>query len=172
MIATHDREQTSRLWELPLLNVLYPCSVDADGDLMLTFASDRTRVATDTAAVVYNEPKICHNEDPRKWLWQFVEQTQSTRITYLLYRGTVNARNVGLRPLKIVLAWFGLAFSFLTWTIERPKEHFFNTKHRNNIIKEIGCEAFSTFYSWIGVCWIFDFGLRGPQKGCENTRRW
>ena len=92
------------MWELPLLNVLHPCAVDADGDLMFTFASDRTRVATDTAAVVDNEPKICHTEDPRKWLWRFVEQTQSTRITYLMYRGTVNAGNVGLRPLKIVLA--------------------------------------------------------------------
>src|SRR6516165_2990331 len=60
VIAPHHREQPAIVGKGPLLNVLDPGAVDANGDLVLALARYRASVATDTFAVVDYEAKLRH----------------------------------------------------------------------------------------------------------------
>jgi hypothetical protein len=58
MVAAHDGEKPARVRELTLLNVLHPGAVDAEGDVVLGFASDGAGMATDAFAIVDDEAKV------------------------------------------------------------------------------------------------------------------
>lgn len=60
MVATHDREQTTRIGKFALLDILHPSSINPDRNLMFTLTSNRTGVTSDTASVVNNESVIGH----------------------------------------------------------------------------------------------------------------
>lgn len=59
MVAARDLKVTAGVWISPGFNRLYPRAVDAQGYLVLAFASGRTGVATDTFAVVDHKTVIC-----------------------------------------------------------------------------------------------------------------
>jgi len=60
MVAPHHGKQSSRFRELALLDVLDPRPIDANGNFMLAFASDRTCVTPDTPSVVDDKSKVWH----------------------------------------------------------------------------------------------------------------
>ena len=60
MIAAVDEEIAARVRELTLFDVLHPCSVDTNGYVVFCFARYRTRMATDTLALVDYESVLCH----------------------------------------------------------------------------------------------------------------
>jgi hypothetical protein len=58
MIASHDREQSSRIGERSLLDVLHPCAINADRHFVLCLACNRARMASDTLPVVDDEAEV------------------------------------------------------------------------------------------------------------------
>jgi hypothetical protein len=59
MIAAQHREVAARVGVAPLLDVLHPGAIHADGDVMLFFASHGASVAAD-AAVLVDEKAVTH----------------------------------------------------------------------------------------------------------------
>ncbi len=60
MIAPHDRKQSTRVWELALLDILHPSSVDSDRDAVFAFAGNRAGVTANTATVVDDKSVVGH----------------------------------------------------------------------------------------------------------------
>jgi hypothetical protein len=58
MIASHDGEQSSRIWERSLLDVLHPRAINADRHFVLGLACNRARMASDTLPVVDDEAEV------------------------------------------------------------------------------------------------------------------
>jgi len=58
MVTAHHRKKSSRVGEFAFLDVFYPSSIYADGNLMFGFASDRASVTADTLAIIYDETKV------------------------------------------------------------------------------------------------------------------
>jgi hypothetical protein len=65
MIASHDAEGAMRVGERALLDILYPRAVDANRRVVLCFAGNGARVATDTLAIVDDEA-VAH-ADGAEW---------------------------------------------------------------------------------------------------------
>jgi hypothetical protein len=55
VVATHHRKQATSVGKLSFFDLFDPRSVNADGDLMLTFTSSRASMAADALAVVDDE---------------------------------------------------------------------------------------------------------------------
>jgi hypothetical protein len=60
MIASHHGKIAPAVWKCALFDVLDPCAINADRDLMFAFAGDRASMATDTFAVINYESKGRH----------------------------------------------------------------------------------------------------------------
>jgi hypothetical protein len=60
VIATLNRKYPTRIWKRPFFNVLDPCSIDANREVMLLLASDCAGVTSDTFSIVDNKPEIRH----------------------------------------------------------------------------------------------------------------
>ena len=60
VIATHDREKSPGIGKCSFFNVLHPSSIHADWDVVFRFASHRTGMATDAAAIVNDETVVLH----------------------------------------------------------------------------------------------------------------
>lgn len=58
MITAHHAEQSSRVGERSLLDVLYPGAIYADRYFVLGFARNRARMAADTLAVIDDEAEV------------------------------------------------------------------------------------------------------------------
>jgi hypothetical protein len=52
MVAASHLKYTPRVWKDAPLDVFHPGSVDADGNLIFSFASDRAGVASDALAII------------------------------------------------------------------------------------------------------------------------
>jgi len=60
MIASHHGKIAPAVWKCALFDVLDPCAINADRDLMFAFASYRAGVAANALAVVNYESKGRH----------------------------------------------------------------------------------------------------------------
>ena len=67
MVTTIDRENSLRIGEVPLLDILYPSAVNSNRHIVLRLAGDGARVTTDALSVVDDESKI-HENLYSKWV--------------------------------------------------------------------------------------------------------
>jgi hypothetical protein len=58
VIASHHREESPRVREFSLLNVLHPRAVNADGDVVFRFTRDSTGMTADALAIIYDETEV------------------------------------------------------------------------------------------------------------------
>jgi hypothetical protein len=58
VIASHDGEQSSRIGERSLLDVLHPRAIHADRHFVLGLTCNRARMASDTLPVVDDEAEV------------------------------------------------------------------------------------------------------------------
>jgi hypothetical protein len=81
VIASHHREESPRVREFSLLNVLHPRAVNADGDVVFRFTRDSTGMTADALAIIYDETEV-HGLDSKA-------QVQRTNETLRLKFKTV-----------------------------------------------------------------------------------
>ena len=61
MIAAQHREMASHVRILPLLDILDPCAVDADRDIVLLLARNRACMAAD-ASILVDDESVAHSK--------------------------------------------------------------------------------------------------------------
>jgi hypothetical protein len=61
VIAAQDSKVTARVWITAFFNILDPCSIHADGDIMFCFTSNSAGMTAD-AAVLINDESVAHSK--------------------------------------------------------------------------------------------------------------